>query len=75
VGSRYDHDMPPVVLLVGSLAVLGIAAVLTSATTRVNEVRIERVLSAGRVMAGVAILASIAGVVGAGIAAYFLLRG
>ena len=64
--------MMPVALLLGSLAVLGIGWVLTLATTRTNEVTIEPVLSRGRVLAAVAVLADVAGAVGTCVAIYLL---
>jgi hypothetical protein len=73
--SKYVDQMTPVVLLIGSLAVLGIGWVLTLATTRTNEVRIEPVLSRGRVLAAVAVLADVAGAIGACIAIYLLVTG
>jgi hypothetical protein len=67
--------MLPVALLIGSLVVLGIGSVLTLATARTNEVTIEPVLSRGRILAAVAIVADVAGIVGTCIAIYFLVSG
>jgi len=66
--------MSPVALLIGSLAILGLGYVLTLVTSRVNEVQIEPVLSRGRIMAAIAILAYVAGIAGMGIAIYLLLK-
>lgn len=67
--------MTPIALLIGSLAVLGIGWLLTLKTTRTNEVTIEPVLSRGRVLAAVAVLADVAGAVGACVAIYLLVTG
>jgi hypothetical protein len=67
--------MTPMALLIGSLAVLGIGWLLTLKTTRTNEVTIEPVLSRGRILAAVAVLADVAGAVGACIAIYLVVTG
>jgi hypothetical protein len=73
--SQYVDRMLPVALLIGSLALLAIGSVLTLATARTNEVRIEPVLGRGRVLAAIAIFADVAGIVGTCIAIYLLVRG
>jgi len=67
--------MRPVTLLVVSLAVLALGAVLTVATSRVNETRLEGKASPGRIAAAIAVLADAAGVVGIGVAIVLLLKG
>ena len=67
--------MTPIALLIGSLAVLCIGWLLTLKTTRTNEVTIEPVLSRGRVLAAVAVLADVAGAVGTCVAIYLLVSG
>jgi hypothetical protein len=65
----------PVTLLVVSLAVLALGAVLTAATSRVNETSLDGKAGAGRIAAAVAVLADAAGVVGVGVAIVLLLKG
>jgi hypothetical protein len=67
--------MSPVAVSIGSLVILGVGAILTTATTRVSEVKPDPALGRGRIAAATGILATIAGVVGIGIAIYLFLFG
>jgi len=65
----------PLGLLFVSLVVLGVGVILTAATSRVSETTLDSTLGAGRIAAAIAVLADVAGVVGAGIAIVLLLKG
>ena len=67
--------MSPLGLLFVSLVVLGVGLILTAATSRVNATALDSTMGAGRIAAAIAVLADVAGVVGAGVAVVLLLRG
>lgn len=67
--------MSPLALLYVSLVVLGVGVVLTAATSRQSETALDGGMGAARIAAAIAILADIAGVVGAGVAVVLLLKG
>jgi hypothetical protein len=65
----------PFALLFVSLVVLGVGLILTAATSRESETALDGAVGVARVVAAIAVLADIAGVVGAGIAIVLLLKG
>ena len=67
--------MSPLALLFVSLVVLGVGLILTAATSRESETALDGAVGVARVVAAIAVLADIAGVVGAGVAVVLLLKG
>lgn len=67
--------MSPIALLFVSLVVLAVGLVLTAATSRANETALDSTMGAARIVAAIAVLADVAGVVGAGVAVVLLLKG
>jgi len=65
----------PLALLFVSLVVLGVGLILTAATSRESETALDGAVGVARVVAAIAVLADIAGVVGAGVAIVLLLKG
>jgi ABC-type Zn uptake system ZnuABC Zn-binding protein ZnuA len=65
----------PIALLFVSLVVLAVGLVLTAATSRANETALDSTRGAARIVAAIAVLADVAGVVGAGVAVVLLLKG
>jgi ABC-type Zn uptake system ZnuABC Zn-binding protein ZnuA len=65
----------PIALLFVSLVVLAVGLVLTAATSRANETALDSTMGAARIVAAIAVLADVAGVVGAGVAVVLLLKG
>jgi hypothetical protein len=65
----------PLALLFVSLVVLGVGLILTAATSRESETALDGAVGVARVVAAIAVLADIAGVVGAGVAVVLLLKG
>ena len=54
---------------------VGVGVVLTAATSRVNATSLDGPTGAGRIAAGIAVLADVAGIVGVGVAIALLVKG
>ena len=69
--------MSPLGFLFVSFLVLcvGVGVVLTAATSRVNATSLDGPTGAGRIAAGIAVLADVAGIVGVGVAIALLVKG
>ena len=67
--------MSPFALLFWSVVVLAVGIVLTVATSRANETALDSTMGVARIVAAIAVLADVAGVVGTGVAVVLLLKG
>jgi hypothetical protein len=65
----------PLGFLFVSFLVLCVGVVLTAATSRVNATSLDGPMGAGRIAAGIAVLADVAGIVGVGVAIALLVKG